>query len=287
MSRVGRQRRATTTRSPAPLAPRAAPSGEPRVVAARARGSPHFDFVSNHSEPTVSVQTSPRLRTSDLVVTMLPLVKRIAVSFSSRLPPAVSVDDLVSAGLLALVELERRSGTLPPEDLERLAVARLRGAMLDEMRQADPLSRRIRRRAKQVGDLSRQFEARHGRPPTDDELGASLGLSPRVAVMASALARSISSSHSDSERLAELPDMRRMDPERVAQRGERFARVRTAVEKLPSRQREIVELYFGADLTLRQIGVRFGVTEARISQLLSAAVKELRTNCASMPPPAA
>lgn len=230
-------------------------------------------------------ETIPVTPSPDFIRTMLPLVKRIAATFSSRLPPAVSVDDLVSAGFLALVELQLRNLTLGMDELERLAAPRVRGAMLDEMRQADPLSRRIRRRARQVVDVSQSFEARHGRRPTDEEVGAQLGVSARAAAQATALARGSATAASDPDRMAELPDPRRLDPEGEAQRGERIARFRSAVQYLPPRHRQIVELYFVEDMTLRQIGQRFGVTEARISQLLSVAVKELRTRCASIPPP--
>ena len=233
--------------------------------------------VSDHHDVTPS---------TEFIRSMLPLVKRIAATFATRLPPTISIEDLVSAGFLALVEMHKRNHDLSPQDLERLASPRLRGAMLDEMRQADPLSRRIRRRARQVVEVIQAYESRHGRRPTEQEVAAQLGVTPEAAAHASALARGSATTVSDAERIAELPDHRADDPESNAQRGERFARFESAVGLLPQRQRQIVELYFGYDLTLRQIGEKFGVTEARISQLLSVAVKELRVRCASIPPPA-
>jgi RNA polymerase sigma factor for flagellar operon FliA len=235
----------------------------------------------NHVSSTATVQPS-----AELIRTMLPLVRRIAASFSARLSPSMSVDDLVSAGLLALVELQRRHGHLPVDELERLAAARLRGAMLDEMRQADPLSRRIRRRARQVEQVSALFEARHGRAPSDAEIGGHLGISATSCSDARVLARRVAVRAHDVDQ-EDVAGPTGGDPETRAHRGERLARFHAAVGHLPARQQQVVELYFGEDLTLRQIGEKFGVTEARISQILSGAVKELRTRCASVPPPAA
>lgn len=236
----------------------------------------------NHPAIRTDAATPP----ADLVRAMLPLVRRIAASFSARLSASMSVDDLVSAGLLALVELQRRHADLPFEDLERLAAARLRGAMLDEMRQADPLSRRLRRRARQVEQASALFEARHGRAPSDAEIGGHLGISATSCSDARVLARRVAVQAHDVDQEAVAGPVGG-DPETRAHRGERLARFQAAVGHLPARQQQVVELYFGEDLTLRQIGQKFGVTEARISQILSGAVKELRTRCASVPPPAA
>ncbi len=236
----------------------------------------------NHLAAPSAVSAAP----SDLIRSMLPLVKRIAASFAARLTPSMSVDDLVSAGLLALVELQRRHGQLPPDELERLAAARLRGAMLDEMRKGDPLSRRIRRRARQVDQVSAAFEARHGRLPTDAEIGGHLGITAASACDARILARTTAVRAHDVDQ-DDVAGPGGADPETNTHRGQRLERFHAAVGELPARQQKVVELYFGEDLTLRQIGEQFGVTEARISQILTGAVKELRTRCASVPPPAA
>jgi RNA polymerase sigma factor for flagellar operon FliA len=230
---------------------------------------------------------APKTPSVEFIRDMLPVVKRVAASFAVRLPPSTSINDLVSAGFLALIELQQRHEALPLEELERLAVPRLRGAMLDELRRADPLSRRVRQRARQAARFAESFETRHGRRPSDGEVAESLGVSIAATACATALALGAAPVAQHPDLIAELPDRSAPDPEGEAQRGERFARVRAAVEHLRVRDREIVELYFSDEMTLRQIGERFGVTEARISQLLSGAVKQLRTHCASMPPPAA
>ena len=100
----------------------------------------------------------------------MPMVRRLAASLARRLPSSMSMEDLVSAGFLALVALQRRHPEVTPEELAQTSAARVRGAMLDELRAADPLSRRTRRRVRAIDQATATFEARHGRRPSDVEL---------------------------------------------------------------------------------------------------------------------
>lgn len=216
-----------------------------------------------------------------------PMLERIAARFARRLPPSLSTDDLVGAGFVALLKMKRRHPTLALVELDRLSASCVRGAMLDEMRQNDPLSRRTRLRAKQIDQITTSFEAREGRAPSEAELGAALGVSRATAATVLRVADSAARHDTAADPIERVPSTDGLGPEDATHRRERLSRVQQAVVGLPLRQQRIVALYFGNERTLRQIGDELGVTEARISQLLTGAVKELRMTCASKPPPTA
>lgn len=221
----------------------------------------------------------------DVAVRFIPLIRRLARGVAQRLPPQVSTDDLVGAGFVALVELYAKNPSTPLAELERIALPRLRWAMLDELRNADPLSRRMRQRARRISKANRDLELTYGRKPTHSEVAAYLKLSQEAYGAALRLAQSGETSPIDSYDDADLADNASVGPEERMTQVEALGRLRTALDALPPRLRRVLELYYGDDLTLRQIGNVLGVTEARISQLLSDAVRRLRVTCASSPPP--
>lgn len=220
----------------------------------------------------------------DVAVRFIPLIRRLARSVAQRLPPQVSSDDLVGAGFVALVELYAKNPGVPLADLERIALPRLRWAMLDELRNADPLSRRMRQRARRISKATRDLEHELGRKPSHTEIAERLKLSQEAYGAALRLAQSGEPTSIDSYDDADLAD-RASGPEENMSQVETLGRLRTALDALPPRLRRVLELYYGDDLTLRQIGNILGVTEARISQLLSDAVRRLRVTCQSKPPP--
>jgi RNA polymerase sigma factor for flagellar operon FliA len=245
-------------------------------------------MIAEHSSgaPTrcAAVQT-PDERHAAWATVLLPMVRRIAAGFSRRLPPSLAVDDLVGAGLVALVELRRRHPHMPLEELERLGAVRARGAMLDELRQADPLSRRVRQRAQQMDRVAAAVEARTGQSPSEQELATALGISDRAAIATRRLARSVARVEPHQPHRAACATV--PSPEEATHVRQRLARCRDAIGRLPDRQRRVVDLYFHHDRNLRQIGEQLGVSEARASQILSGTVRTLRHSCASIMPPAA
>lgn len=236
--------------------------------------------------PATTTSASRRPSPPAWLLRTLPQIERVAARLARRLPPPLSAEDLVGAGCVAVLELHRRNPSLPADELERLAISRARGAMLDEMRTADPLSRRTRRRTREVEAVAAEVIARTGRAPADDEIASSLGISRQAVAEAKrvAITRTVPL---EDESVAIRATSTAASPEEATHRGQRLARCRTAVARLPERQQRVVTRYFGEDHTLRQIGADLGVTEARVSQILSGAVRDLRTACASLPPPAA
>ncbi len=221
----------------------------------------------------------------EAAVRFIPMIRRLARTIAQRLPPQVSTDDLIGAGFVALVELYAKNPSMSLAEIERTAMSRIRWAMLDELRNADPLSRRMRQRARRISRAARDLSQSLGRKPSHAEVAEHMKLSPEAYGAALRLAQSGEPTSLDCYDDFELADQRDVGPEEHMNQTESLGRLRTALDALPPRLRRVLELYYGDDLTLRQIGNILGVTEARISQLLSDAVKRLRQGCASSPPP--
>lgn len=193
----------------------------------------------------------------------------------SRLDAHLGLDDLVGAGFVALVETFARSGTLPPEEFERLVDARIRGAMLDEIRRADHVPRSTRRAARELRAKRKKLEANLNRPPTHAELADEAKLPMRaydeLASVLTPMPQMYVRPNMDEEPRGPDPT-----PEEAAQAQERLALARRAFEALPDRLRQVLTLYYGDEMTLREIGNLLGVSEGRISQLLSGALEKLK-----------
>jgi len=213
----------------------------------------------------------------EVALRFIPMIRRIARGLAKRLPPQVAVDDLVGAAFVALVELHREHASTPLEEFERLASTRLRYAMLDQLRDADPLSRRMRKKAKEVERTRTKLESSVGRPVSRAELAKASGTSEAAIAEVEALAASGAAESWAGAYELEIPDSSAAGPEEEAGRAQSLDQLRTALGALPPRHRKVLELYYGEELTLRQIGNVLGVTEARISQLVADAVKKLRT----------
>ncbi|MFO0554233.1 MAG: sigma-70 family RNA polymerase sigma factor [Polyangiaceae bacterium] len=214
-----------------------------------------------------------------------PMIQRLAHSLLHRLPQRVLVDDLVGAAFVALAELCTRHPDMPLAEFERLALPRLRGAMLDEIRANDPLSRRMRHRVKAIARAQQRTSMALGRRPSDQEVAAAASLSMQAYTAALSVAHQSANTVNLDQGEVEVTDVRERGPEEHVVWTHRLERLHRALAALPERHRRILELYYGEDMTLRQIGGMLGVTEARISQLVSESVQRLRTGCVSMPPP--
>lgn len=216
----------------------------------------------------------------EVALRFIPIIRRLARGLAKRLPPEVAVDDLVGAGFVALVELHGAHPSTPPDQFEGLAVTRLRYAMLDQLRDADPLSRRMRTKAKQMERVRAELENDMGRPVTRGEVAEASGISEAAIGEVEAVAATSAAEAWGGAYELEIPDSTAMGPEEKAGRSQALDQLRTALDALPPRHRRVLELYYGEELTLRQIGNVLGVTEARISQLVTGAVKKLRTTVA-------
>jgi RNA polymerase sigma factor FliA len=225
-----------------------------------------------------------------LVVAYSPLVKFIAGRMVSGLPAHVDESDLISYGLLGLIGAIERFDPDREIKFETYAVARVKGAIIDELRTLDWAPRSVRARARDVERAHVALEGSLQRAPTDEELADELEMS--VAELRDALLEIANSSvlalddlwtFADPEGgsrisiLDTLEDPAAADPETEAEASELKDRLADAIESLPERERLVIALYYYENLTLREIGEVLDVTESRVSQLHTKAVIGLRS----------
>ncbi len=232
-----------------------------------------------------------------LVVAYSPLVKFIAGRMASGLPSHVEESDLVSYGLLGLIGAIERFDLEREIKFETFAVARIKGAIIDELRSLDWVPRSVRARAREVERAHAALEATLGRAPSDEEMADKLEMTVdefNAALLeianSSVLALDDLWTFADPEGgggqisvLDTIQDPNAVDPEIEANTTELKDRLADAIEGLPERERLVVALYYYESLTLREIGEVLGVTESRVSQLHTKAVLALRSRFQSVP----
>ena len=225
-----------------------------------------------------------------LVVAYSPLVKYVAGRMASGLPSHVEEGDLISYGLIGLI------GSIERYDLDReikfetYAVARIRGAIIDELRSLDWVPRSVRAKARDVEKAHSQLENKLGRAPNEEEMADKLGVSVddfRTTLLeianSSVLALDDLWTVSDPDGgqvslLDTIHDPNAVDPEEAIDTVELKDRLADAIESLPDRERLVIALYYYEALTLREIGDVLGVTESRVSQLHTKAVLGMRSH---------
>ncbi|HWR76222.1 MAG TPA: RNA polymerase sigma factor FliA [Thiobacillus sp.] len=212
-----------------------------------------------------------------------PLVKRIAYHMMARLPASVEVDDLIQVGLIGLMDAVSRFDGNQGAQFESYATQRIRGSMLDELREADWLPRHVRQKSRQIESAIHRLEQRNGKSPTEQEISAEMGMpidqyqSMLGDVKCSQLLYYEDFSDEDSASFLEryLVDGSN-DPLSVLEdEGFRDSLV-AAIHHLPERERSMMGMYYEQDMNLKEIGAVLGVSESRVCQLHSQAVARLR-----------
>lgn len=223
------------------------------------------------------------LAKEQLVAKYAPLVKRIAFHLMAKLPASVEVDDLVQNGMIGLLDAIGRYEEGLGAQFETYAVQRVRGAMLDGLRDNDWLPRGVRREMRRVETAIQRLEHEHGRQPSEQELADALGIGLLEYQKLLLEARGhqmvyledLSDGGGDDffERHASGPNL---DPAALLEdEGVRRMLV-GAIDALPEREKLMMALYYEQDLNLREIGEVLGVTESRVCQLHSQAIARLR-----------
>ena len=224
-----------------------------------------------------------------LVVAYSPLVKYVAGRMGSALPAHVEEADLISYGLGGLISAIERFD--PGRDIrfETYAIARIRGAIIDELRTLDWVPRSVRARAREFERVNTKLEARLHRAPSDEEMAAELKISveelqdtllqiSNSTIVALDELWTVSDSTGDQVSLLDtLADDAAQDPQALVERSSFRDRVADAIVALPEREKMVIALYYYESLTLREIGEILGVTESRVSQLHTKAVLRLRS----------
>ena len=232
----------------------------------------------------------PALR-DRLILTYAPLVKFVAGRVGASLPSHVDEQDLVSYGLLGLIGAIERFDPDREIKFETFAMARIRGAIIDELRSLDWVPRSVRTRARQIERAIAVLERELLRAPTDQEIAKKLGISEeeleeslheisRSSVAALDELWSPSGSGDQIALIDTIRDESEPDPELSLEQSEVKEALAEAISSLPEREKLVVTLYYYEELTLREIGEVLGVTESRVSQLHTKAILRLKAHLA-------
>lgn len=221
----------------------------------------------------------------DSILVHLPLVKWIAYRLAVRLPYNLDIQDLISAGTLGLLQALRDFDPSRKNRFETYASIRIRGAMLDAIREQDWAPRSFRDRYKRYVHIIHELGRRLGRAPEDEEIREELGLSPEHYHAFLARARPLSFLSLDDLNLSEkaMEELasrgshgKNVDPSVTAELREVREHLAHAIDSLPERERRIIQLYYFEELNLKEIGKVLGVGESRVCQLQAQALMRLK-----------
>lgn len=220
-------------------------------------------------------------KTAELVVAYYPLVQRIARRLTARLPPGIEVDDLVSAGVIGLIEALARFDPARGVPFEVSARYRIQGAMLDALRATDWVPRAVRLRGKVLEHARRTLIARLGRAPSPVELAEHLETTVEVvhALLVDADARQPISFETAGSADGDAPCDRATDgedPERRCVAEQLRRSTFEATSALPPRERLAIDLFYFQDRPLKEIAAILQVTDSRVSQLCRQGIDRLR-----------
>jgi RNA polymerase sigma factor for flagellar operon FliA len=214
----------------------------------------------------------------------LPIVRFLARRIHERLPQHVDIEDLVSAGVVGLMDAFAKFDPTKKVQFRSYAQFRIRGAILDSLRTLDWSPRELRRKGRAVEEAIRVMTARLGRAPGENEVAAEMemGLDDYQQLLGDLKGLEIGTLHvernenSGEEELAYVPGKPEDDPLFHCLRGELEERLTDAIQNLPDRERLVMTLYYYEEMTMREIGLALGVVESRVSQVHASAVVHLR-----------
>jgi RNA polymerase sigma factor for flagellar operon FliA len=261
-----------------------------------ADGNLDFADLSALGAPLVarSAETAPEGAVvpdrDQLLLEHLPIVRYLARRIHERLPQHVELDDLISAGVVGLIDAFEKFDHTKKVQFKSYAQFRIRGAILDSLRRLDWSPRELRRKGRAVEEAIRTVTQTLGRVPLEPEIARhmELSLADYQTLLGELKGLEIGSLNmersedSGDEELAYIPGSPDDDPLFRCMQGEMKQRLIDAIEELPEKDRMVLTLYYYEELTMKEIALTLGVVESRISQIHSSAVVRLRSSLAGM-----
>ena len=219
-------------------------------------------------------------RHESLILDHMAMVKRVAVHLKARLPPFMELDELVQVGMVGLIEAARSFDPTKGFEFEHFALSRVRGAILDEVRRQSFLPRSAVAFNKSENEAVHVLAAELGRAPSQAELALFMGKDIEDFHRERGQAKRFETFSMEvvTDEVMSMPADSAMQPEVMVEEAEFMEAVVEAIDQLPERERLVMSLYYVEELNLKEIGEVLGVSESRISQILSAVVKKLRQN---------
>lgn len=229
---------------------------------------------------------------NDLVMRELSQVYYIAARICERLPRQVEMEDLVNAGVIGLLEASRSFDSSKNIQFKAFAKFRIRGAILDSLREADWGSRSLRRRGREIADATARLEARLRRHPAESEIAEEMNLEigqlQKIVAQIDGLFVVGQQTAVSNDRtmlldvIESAPALDDPNPFDLCLRGEMRAHLAAAIAKLSKREQLILSLYYREELTMKEISEVVGVALSRISQIRQASMKKLRVSLAHL-----
>jgi len=210
----------------------------------------------------------------------LGMVKRVALHLKVRIPPFMELDELIQVGMIGLLEAARSFDTSKGVEFESYALSRVRGAILDEVRQLSYLPRSAVAFNKSENEAINFLASELGRAPTQSELAEHMGddLEEFQKKRGNAKRFETLSMEVINDEVLGIADERSRQPDAIVEHEDFMRAVTGAIADLPERDQLLMSLYYVEELNLKEIGDVLGVTESRISQLLTGIVKKLRVS---------
>ena len=220
----------------------------------------------------------------DLLREHLPMVRFLALRIRERLPQQVEMEDLISAGIVGLMDALQKFDPNKKVQFRTYAQFRVRGAMLDSLRALDWGPRDLRRKGRAVEEAIRSLSATMGKAPTESEVAKEMGLDlntyqqllGELSGLELSSLNATPSEEAGTEAMAMIPAGPEDDPFLQCQSSEMRRLLAEAIAELPERERMVLTLYYYEELTMREVGATMGVVESRVSQLHSSAMARLR-----------
>ena len=220
----------------------------------------------------------------------LPQVQFIARRIHDRLPPQVLLEDLVHAGIIGLIDAVKKYDPSKNVQLKHYAEFRIRGAILDSLRQVDWSPRALRRQARRLEQAVLSCKAKLGRDPTEPEIAAELQISLEnlQQLLGDLRGLDVGSLQADAGEGAEeegaqhRSDREEESPYHQTLRSEMNGLLESAIGELPERERQVLALYHFEELTMKEVGDVLGIGESRVSQIHTAALIRLRARMREM-----
>ena len=233
-------------------------------------------------------QEASQAERDERVLKHLPLVRAIAIRVYESLPVHVDVDDLVHAGIMGLFDAAVRYDGDKQVSFQGYAKHRIKGAILDSLREMDWASRDLRRRHKQLEAVTRELAVAMERNPTEMEIAEKMGVDVsrwrQIAIelrMVGLLSACSRSPDSENQNAPEFPATDQLNPDVLTGQRELSGVLSTAMKTLPERYQTVIGLYYLEGKTMREIGDALGINESRVSQIHRAALDKMSVSLQS------
>jgi RNA polymerase sigma factor for flagellar operon FliA len=227
-------------------------------------------------------QQSSNEKRDAIVLEHLPLVRAIAIRVYETLPVHIDLDDLIHAGVLGLFDAAEKFDASQAVAFQSYAKHRIKGSILDSLRQMDWASRDLRKRHKQLEKVTRELAAAKAAEPSEAEIAERMGVGVerwrqmavelRMVGLISASSRPVDSDDTPLPEFPAKPDLR---PDRLCEHWELGAALEQAIQTLPGRYQRVVTLYYTREMTMKEIGGILGINESRVSQIHKTALEKM------------